>query len=97
MNEDQTHAELKKCYKIYDKNNNLSVSPIELFKIQNALGVKVTEEDTHQILKELDTEGDGCINYNNFVKFYKLPTEKCVVIKNGIDNIKPRERKNERL
>jgi|TARA_E500000305_G_scaffold98967_1_gene90861 glycosyltransferase involved in cell wall biosynthesis len=31
-------------------------------------------------------------NYNNFVKFYKLPAEKCVVIKNGIDNIKPRDK-----
>ena len=30
-------------------------------------------------------------NYENFTKYFDLPTEKCVVIKNGIDNIKPRE------
>ena len=31
-------------------------------------------------------------NYEHYTKFFKLPTEKCVVIKNGIDNIKPREK-----
>ena len=30
-------------------------------------------------------------NYEHFTKFFDLPTERCVVIKNGIDNIKPRE------
>ncbi len=28
-------------------------------------------------------------NYENFVKYFDLPTERCVVIKNGIDNITP--------
>ena len=30
-------------------------------------------------------------NYEHFTKFFDLPTQRCVVIKNGIDNIKPRE------
>ena len=30
-------------------------------------------------------------NYEHFTKFFDLPTQRCVVIKNGIDNIPPRE------
>ena len=30
-------------------------------------------------------------NYEHFIKFFDLPTQRCVVIKNGIDNITPRE------
>ena len=30
-------------------------------------------------------------NYEHFTKFFDLPTQRCVVIKNGIDNITPRE------
>ena len=30
-------------------------------------------------------------NYEHFTKFFNLPTQRCVVINNGIDNITPRE------
>jgi len=60
--------ELLEAFKVFDKDGNGVLSPEELRKIISNLGEKLSDDEVDAIIREADTDGDGCINCDEFVK-----------------------------
>jgi calmodulin len=59
--------ELRSAFRMFDKDNDKKISNSELKYIITTIGEKLTEEEIDEIIKEVDTDGDGFINYEEFV------------------------------
>uniref|UniRef100_U5EQS4 Putative calmodulin n=1 Tax=Corethrella appendiculata TaxID=1370023 RepID=U5EQS4_9DIPT len=59
--------ELKEAFKVFDKNNDGLISSSELRHVMTNLGEKLSEEEVDDMIKEADMDGDGMVNYNEFV------------------------------
>ncbi|KAL6637834.1 hypothetical protein ACP70R_025406 [Stipagrostis hirtigluma subsp. patula] len=63
--------ELKEAFEVLDKDRNGFISPTELRTVMINLGEKMTDEEVEQMIKEADTDGDGQVNYDEFVLMMK--------------------------
>ena len=54
--------------KIFDKDGNGVISANELRHVMTTLGERLTEEEADEMIREADIDGDGFINYHEFVK-----------------------------
>ncbi|KAK7258704.1 hypothetical protein RIF29_24286 [Crotalaria pallida] len=68
MKESEAEEELKGAFRVFDKDQDGYISPIELRSVMRSIGVKVTEEELEQMIKEADLNGDGLIDYEEFVR-----------------------------
>uniref|UniRef100_A0A336KJR2 CSON004991 protein n=1 Tax=Culicoides sonorensis TaxID=179676 RepID=A0A336KJR2_CULSO len=59
--------ELKEAFRVFDKNNDGLISSSELRHVMTNLGEKLTQQEADDMLKEADMDGDGMVNYNEFV------------------------------
>ena len=57
-----------KTFKIFDKDGNGQISANEIVDVMNRLGQSITVEEAMEIIKEADRDGDGYINYEEFVR-----------------------------
>ncbi|KAG5683701.1 hypothetical protein PVAND_012967 [Polypedilum vanderplanki] len=67
MREGDSEDELKEAFKCFDKNNDGLISSSELRRVMTNLGEKLSEEEVDDMIKEADMDGDGQVNYNEFV------------------------------
>ncbi|XP_025089083.1 leucine-rich repeat-containing protein 74B-like isoform X2 [Pomacea canaliculata] len=51
----------------FDKDGSMSVTPDEFYQGLQETGITLTEEEFQQLLKDLDRDGDGEINYSELV------------------------------
>ena len=65
---DITEDELLECFKVFDRDHNGYITLPELENAMLKLGEKLTEEECKAMLKEADVNGDGKIDYKEFVK-----------------------------
>ncbi|PWZ53457.1 putative histone H2A variant 3 [Zea mays] len=63
--------ELKEAFEVLDKDQNGFISPVELRTVMTSLGEKMTDEEVEQMIREADTDGDGQVNYDEFVLMMK--------------------------
>ena len=63
-----SERELKEAFRVFDKDGNGFISAAELRHIMTNLGEKLTDEEVDEMLREADIDGDGQINYEEFVK-----------------------------
>merc|ERR1712118_498477 len=63
-----TEEELREAFKVFDKDNNGFISAAELWHVMTNLGEKLTDEEVDEMIREADVDGDGQINYEEFVK-----------------------------
>ncbi|RID58592.1 LOW QUALITY PROTEIN: hypothetical protein BRARA_F01882 [Brassica rapa] len=59
---------LKKPSGFFDKDQNGFISAAELRHVMKNLGEKLTDEEVDEMIREADVDGDGQINYDEFVK-----------------------------
>ncbi|XP_059616245.1 calmodulin-A-like isoform X3 [Phlebotomus argentipes] len=59
--------ELREAFRVFDKNNDGLISSSELRHVMTNLGEKLSEEEVDDMIKEADLDGDGMVNYNEFV------------------------------
>ena len=59
--------EIKEAFKVFDKDGNGFISAAELRHIMTNLGEKLTDEEVDEMIREADVDGDGQINYDEFV------------------------------
>uniref|UniRef100_A0A2K6QHQ0 EF-hand domain-containing protein n=1 Tax=Rhinopithecus roxellana TaxID=61622 RepID=A0A2K6QHQ0_RHIRO len=52
----------------FSKDGNGSVSAAELRHVMTNLGEKLTDEEVDETIREADTDGDGQVNYEEFVQ-----------------------------
>lgn len=58
---------------MFDKNNDGYINQDELRSVMSQLGEKLTAGELDEMIKEADTDGDGKINYVEFVKMMVSP------------------------
>ncbi|KAK8657420.1 hypothetical protein V6N13_035661 [Hibiscus sabdariffa] len=59
--------ELEAVFKKFDANGDGKISSSELGSIMGSLGQKPTDEELLNMIKEVDDDGDGFINFEEFV------------------------------
>lgn len=64
--------ERREAFRIFDKDNNGYISRDELRIVMGNLGENLTDEEVDEMIKEADVDGDGRINYEEFIKM--MPT-----------------------
>jgi Ca2+-binding EF-hand superfamily protein len=64
--EDPQHLcseQFRKAFNAFDKDGNGLITVKEFQKAMAGLGKKLSEKKVKKIMKEVDLDGDGCINY----------------------------------
>merc|ERR1711924_74114 len=68
MKDTDSEEEIKEAFKVFDKAGNGFISAAELRHVMTNLGEKLTDEEVDEMIREADVDGDGQINYDEFVK-----------------------------
>ena len=63
-----TEEEVLNAFKIFDKEGNGLININELKHIMLTVGKNLSEPEINDMLKEADIDGDGYINYEEFVR-----------------------------
>ncbi|KAK1263966.1 hypothetical protein QJS04_geneDACA021757 [Acorus gramineus] len=63
-----SEEELKEAFKVFDKDQNGFISAAELRHVMTNLGEKLTDEEVDEMIREADVDGDGQVNYEEFVR-----------------------------
>ncbi|KAF1796263.1 putative calmodulin [Mucor lusitanicus] len=64
----EIQEEIKETFRVFDRDGNGYISESELRHIMASVGEKLTEDELNVMLREADVDGDGQINYEEFVK-----------------------------
>ncbi|GMH28495.1 hypothetical protein Nepgr_030338 [Nepenthes gracilis] len=67
VKEADAEEQLEEAFKVFDKDQNGYISPNELRHVMINMGERLTDEEVEQMIKEADLDGDGLVNYNDFV------------------------------
>ncbi|VDI21062.1 calmodulin-alpha-like [Mytilus galloprovincialis] len=67
MKDGDAEEEIKEAFRLFDKEGNGFISGAELRHIMTAIGEKLTDLEVDDMLHEADLDGDGMINYQEFV------------------------------
>ncbi|XP_002124710.2 uncharacterized protein LOC100186502 [Ciona intestinalis] len=59
--------ELEMAFKVFDRDNNGFISRDELRDVLRSMTENPTEEELDEMMREADTDGDGQIDYREFV------------------------------
>ncbi|GFP96832.1 calmodulin [Phtheirospermum japonicum] len=68
MKDIDSEEELKEAFRVFDKDQNGFISAAELRHVMTNLGEKLTDEEVGEMIREAGVDGDGQINYEEFVK-----------------------------
>merc|ERR1712048_1157190 len=68
MKDTDTEEELIEAFKVFDRDGNGFISAAELRHVMTNLGEKLTDEEVDEMIREADVDGDGQVNYDEFVK-----------------------------
>lgn len=61
-------GELREAFRIFDRNKDGYISMKELKKVTTLLGATLTKEEVDEFMKEADVDGNGKLDYDEFVK-----------------------------
>ncbi|KAI4329967.1 hypothetical protein MLD38_028287 [Melastoma candidum] len=64
----ESEAELKEAFKVFDKDQDGFISAAELRLAMMNLGEKLTDEEVKEMIREVDMDGDGQVNYEEFAR-----------------------------
>ena len=59
--------QLKAAFRFLDKDGNGTVEPEEIGEVLKTLGIEITDEEIKDIMSNLDENGDGVMDFNEFV------------------------------
>eukprot|EP00536_Pseudo-nitzschia_multiseries_P002086 jgi/Psemu1/235350/estExt_Genewise1.C_280011 len=65
--DDDAEEEMLEAFRVFDTDGNGSITAEELRQIFINLGEKLTDEEISDMINEADKDGDGEINYTEFV------------------------------
>ncbi|KAJ1285876.1 hypothetical protein BS78_03G311900 [Paspalum vaginatum] len=68
MKDTDSEEELKEAFRVFDKDQNGAISAAELRHVMTNLGEKLTDAEVDEMVREADADGDGHINYDEFVR-----------------------------
>jgi len=59
-------AEFREAFSVFDKDGDGTISEKELGTVMRALGLNPTEEELTQMVQEVDTDGNGEVDFDEF-------------------------------
>lgn len=68
MKDTDTEEELLEAFKVFDRDGNGFITSHELRYVMTQLGEALNPEEVEEMIKEADLDGDGQINYEEFVR-----------------------------
>jgi calmodulin len=68
MKETDSEEELREAFRVFDKDGNGHISAVELRTVMTTLGEKLTDDEVDEMIHEADLDGDGQVNYEEFVR-----------------------------
>ncbi|XP_060592824.1 neo-calmodulin-like [Ruditapes philippinarum] len=66
-------TELTEAFKIFDKENTGNISNADLRRIMTTYGEVLNDEEIEEMIKEADTDGDGIVDYAEFISMVIQP------------------------
>lgn len=66
-----TEEEMKQAFDVFDADGNGYIDKSELGEVLRQLGEEVDEEQLNDMMKAADSNNDGKIDYQEFVKMMK--------------------------
>ncbi|XP_045212366.1 neo-calmodulin-like isoform X2 [Mercenaria mercenaria] len=69
MKDTDSEEELREAFRVFDKDGNGYISAAELRHVMTNLGEKLTDEEVDEMIKEADLDGDGMVNYEDFMVY----------------------------
>ncbi|KAL4239033.1 hypothetical protein ACF0H5_003737 [Mactra antiquata] len=67
LNDMDSEDELRQAFATFDRDGNGQISAAELRHVMTNLGEKLTDEEVDEMIREADLNGDGQVNYEEFV------------------------------
>merc|ERR1712088_661971 len=64
---DEQTAEFKEAFALFDKDGDGTISTKELGTVMNSLGQKPTPQELENMIKEVDIDGNGEIDFDEFL------------------------------
>uniref|UniRef100_A0A2K6MME7 EF-hand calcium-binding domain-containing protein 11 n=1 Tax=Rhinopithecus bieti TaxID=61621 RepID=A0A2K6MME7_RHIBE len=71
MKDTDSEEEIREAFRVFDKVGNGYISAAELRHVMTNLGEKLTDEEVDEMIREADTDGNGQVNYKEFVQMMK--------------------------
>ncbi|CAL4960826.1 unnamed protein product [Urochloa decumbens] len=68
MRDSDSEEELREAFRVFDKDQNGFITAAELRHVMANLGERLTDAEVGEMVREADVDGDGRINYDEFVK-----------------------------
>mmetsp|Transcript_33004 Transcript_33004/g.38737 ORF Transcript_33004/g.38737 Transcript_33004/m.38737 type:complete len:150 (-) Transcript_33004:110-559(-) len=68
MSSQEEMDELREMFKIVDRDDGGTISKEELTYLMETLGIHATPEDINVMISELDNDGDGTIDFEEFIQ-----------------------------
>jgi len=67
MKDTDSEEEIREAFRVFDRDNNGFISGAELKHVMTNLGERLTDEEVDEMIREADIDGDGQVNYEEFV------------------------------
>ncbi|XP_027718167.1 calmodulin-2-like [Vombatus ursinus] len=68
MKDTDSNEDIQDAFRVFDKNRDGFISAGELRHVMTNFGEKLTDEEVEEMIKEADIDGDGQVNYIQFVE-----------------------------
>lgn len=67
-----SEEEMREAFKVFDKDGNGLISAEELSQVMTELGEDLTDKEIDEMMNEADIDGDGYIDYEEFVQMWQI-------------------------
>uniref|UniRef100_A0A7C9DNF4 2-alkenal reductase (NAD(P)(+)) n=1 Tax=Opuntia streptacantha TaxID=393608 RepID=A0A7C9DNF4_OPUST len=68
-------AEMKRLFNLFDRNGDGRISKGELTQSLNGMGIHLPDSDVAQMIRQVDSDGDGCVDSDEFQNLYRVIME----------------------
>ncbi len=68
-------SELAEVFRYFDKNGVGKISTVELGLVLSSLGIEYTDKELELMVREVDVDGDGFIDLEEFINLNKLASQ----------------------
>jgi len=67
LKETDLEEDIREAFRVFDRNSSGIISTMELRHIMTNLGEKLKESEIDEMIRHADIDGDGSVNYNEWV------------------------------